>query len=306
MMKDAIYGGVNVAVLTPMNDDLSVDLGRMEEHCGYLLANGCNGLGVLGTTGEANSLGVSERIAVMEGLAERGVPAAKMMPGVGTPSFADTVLLTQKAIELGCPGVLVLPPFYYKNPSEDGVFRYFSEVVERTKGRAKIYLYHIPQQSAVPMTLSLVGRLLKAFPGVVKGLKDSSGDISNTLAYIENFGTQGFEVYCGDDGALRRVLQAGGAGCITAVSNVASPLAAQVYRDWDKPSSEAPSDTIAAMRATSKGDVMIPGLKALVARRTGDKGWLNLRPPNVGLSDEVLAGFIDKFDAIEVPVARAA
>ncbi len=131
MMKDAVYGGVNAAVLTAMRPDLSVDLDRMAAHSRWLLANGCNGLGILGTTGEANSLGVSERIAVMEGLAERGLPPARLMPGVGTPALTDTVLLARKAAELGCPGVLALPPFFYKNPSEDGLFAYFSEVIQR-------------------------------------------------------------------------------------------------------------------------------------------------------------------------------
>ncbi|MBV9539465.1 MAG: dihydrodipicolinate synthase family protein, partial [Acidisphaera sp.] len=120
-MRDALYGGVNAAVLTAMRDDLSVDLDRMAAHCRWLLANGCHGLGVLGTTGEANSLGVSERIAVMEGLAEHGIPPRVMLPGTGTTAIPDTILLTQRAASLGCPGVLLLPPFFYKNPSLDGL-----------------------------------------------------------------------------------------------------------------------------------------------------------------------------------------
>lgn len=306
MMKDAIYGGVNAAVLTPMHADLSVDLDLMAEHCGWLLANGCNGLGVLGTTGEANSLGVSERIAVLEGLVERGIPAAKMMPGTGTPAITDTVLLTKKAIELGCPGVLVLPPFYYKNPTEDGLAASFGELIERTGGAAKIYVYHIPQQTAVPITVPLVARLMKAYPGVVKGLKDSSGDIANTLSYVEHFATDGFEVYCGDDAALRRVLQAGGAGCITAASNVGSAVAGQVYRDWDQAVGETSQATLAAIRAATAGPIMIPGLKALVARRTGDETWLNLRPPHLKLSAEATAKLFTTIDGIGLPLAQAA
>ena len=158
MMKDAIYGGVNAAVLTAMRPDLSVDLDRMAAHSKWLLANGCNGLGILGTTGEANSLGVSERIEVMEGLVARGLPAARLMPGVGTPALTDTVFLAKKAAELGCPGVLALPPFFYKNPSEDGLFAYFSEVIQRLGTGTKIYLYHFPAQSAVPFTVSFIAR----------------------------------------------------------------------------------------------------------------------------------------------------
>src|SRR5437879_304977 len=140
MMKNALFGGVNAAALTAMNADLSINLERMAGHCRWLLANGCNGLAILGTTGEANSLGVDERVGVMEGLIGRGVPAHVLMPGTGTPAFPDTVKLTRRAEELGCRGALLLPPFFYKNPSDDGLFAYFSEVIQRVGGDIKIYL----------------------------------------------------------------------------------------------------------------------------------------------------------------------
>ena len=135
MLQNALYGGINAAVLSPMRDDLSIDLDRMGAHCRWLLANGCNGLGILGTTGEANSIGIDERIEVMEGLVGLGIPAAKLMPGTGTPALTDTVKLTRKAAQLGCRGALLLPPFFYKNPSDDGLFAYFSEVVQRPSRR---------------------------------------------------------------------------------------------------------------------------------------------------------------------------
>ena len=134
MMKGALYGGVNAAVLTPMNADLSIDLDRMVGHCRWLLANGCDGLAVLGTTGEANSLGIRERLTVLEGLIARGIPAESMLPGTGTTAITDTVVLTRKAQELGCRGALLLPPFYYKNPSDDGLLAYFNEVIRRPAG----------------------------------------------------------------------------------------------------------------------------------------------------------------------------
>ncbi|MDB5589856.1 dihydrodipicolinate synthase family protein [Enterovirga sp.] len=306
MMKDAIYGGVNAAVLTPMRADLSVDLDRMAGHSRWLLANGCNGLGILGTTGEANSLGVSERIAVMQGLVERGIPAAKLMPGTGTTAITDTVALTRTAIELGCPGVLVLPPFFYKNPSEDGLFAYFSEVIERTEGRAKLYLYHFPAQSAVPITVPLIARLMKSFPGVVKGVKDSSGDFANTKSYVDHFAKDGFEVFCGDDGALQRLLQAGGAGCITAAANVGCAVSAQVYRGWDQEAGTQAQQTLAQIRSAVTSAALIPGLKALVARNTGDDAWLNMRPPHLKLSDEAARALYSTFDACGVTLAKAA
>lgn len=306
MMTDALYGGVNAAVLTPMRPDLSVDLDRMAAHCRWLLANGCNGLAVLGTTGEANSLGVAERIDLLEGLVARGVPAARMLPGTGTTAIPDTVLLTKKAAELGCRGVLLLPPFFYKNPSDDGLFAYFSEVFGRVGAMPKVYLYHFPAQSAVPFGIDLVGRLLKAFPGTVQGIKDSSGDFANTSAYVEHFARDGFEVYCGDDGALLRLLQAGGAGCITACSNVSTAVNARVYANWDKPAAEEAQATLAAMRKAVTSAPLIPGLKALIARHTGDDAWLNLRPPHLKLGAEAASRLFATFDACGVTLAKAA
>jgi 4-hydroxy-tetrahydrodipicolinate synthase len=305
MMKDALFGGVNAAVLTAMHDDLSVDLGRMVSHCRWLLKNGCNGLGILGTTGEANSLGLSERLAVMEGLVERGIPTSVLLPGTGTTAITDTVLLTRRAAELGCRGALLLPPFFYKNPTEEGLFAYFSEVVNRVGGDIRFYLYHFPAQSAVPFTLTLVERLLKAFPGKIKGIKDSSGDLANTLGYVREFARDGFEVYCGDDGALHAVLQEGGAGCITAASNVGSAVSAVVYANWDRAVGAEAQVTLSAIRKAVTSTGLIPGLKALVARHTGDPAWQNIRPPHMRLTPEAAGRLFAAFDATGLTLAAA-
>jgi 4-hydroxy-tetrahydrodipicolinate synthase len=306
MMRGALFGGVNAAVLTPMHADLSPDPDRMARHCRWLLANGCGGLGILGTTGEANSLGVSERVALMERQTARGIPAARLLPGTGTTAISDTVLLTRRADELGCRGALLLPPFYYKNPSDDGLFAYFSEVIQRAGTRTKIYLYHFPAQSAVPFGIDLIARLLKAFPGTIKGIKDSSGDLANTKSYIENFARDGFEVFCGDDGALLEVLKAGGAGCITAASNVSCAVNARVYANWDKPAGAEAQVTLSAMRKAVTSAPLIPGLKALIARHTGDDAWLNIRPPHLRLSAEAAQRLFATFDACGVTLAKAA
>ena len=305
MMKNALFGGVNAAALTAMKADLSVDLDRMAAHCKWLLANGCNGLAVLGTTGEANSLGVDERIEVMEGLVARGISPGVMMPGTGTPAFPDTVKLTKAAERLGCRGALLLPPFFYKNPSDDAIFASFSEVIQRVGGDIKIYLYHFPQQSMVPFGIDLVGRLLKAYPGKIKGLKDSSGDFANTRSYVEHFAADGFEVYCGDDSALHGLLAIGGAGCITAAANVGSAVSATVYNNWDQKLGEEASAMLAAIRKAVTSAALIPGLKALVARHTGDAGWDNMRPPNMRLSPEAANKLFATFDACGFSLSRS-
>jgi 4-hydroxy-tetrahydrodipicolinate synthase len=304
-MKDALYGGVNAAVLTPMNADLSIDLERMAAHSRWLLANGCNGLGVLGTTGEANSLGISERMAVLEGLVERGVPAAKMMPGTGTTNITDTVLLTRHAESLGCPGALLLPPFYYKNPSDDGLLAYFNEVIQRVAGDIKLFLYNFPQQSAVPFSVSFIDRLRSANPGKVKGLKDSSGSYDNGLSYVEAFARDGFEVYAGDDSLLKPLLEKGSAGCITAAANVNCAVAAQVYAGWNTEEGTAAQAVLTATRKAVTSVPLISGLKALVARNTGDPRWLTIRPPHLPATEAQQAALFSVFDATGIRLPKA-
>ncbi len=283
-MKNALYGGVNAAILTAMNADLSPDLGRMAAHAQWLLGHGCNGLGLMGTTGEANSFGLHERKQILEGLIARGIPAARMMPGTGCASLTDTVELTQHARDAGCPGVLMLPPFYYKNPSDDGLFAWFSEVINRVGGEVKVYLYHFPQQSAVPFSLDLIGRLLEAFPDTIKGIKDSSGDYANMKAMVEAFAGQGFEVYTGSDEYLQRILAEGGAGCITAASNANCPFGGIVYAKRTGAEADKAQAVLTATRRAATSVPLIPGLREVIARSTGDDAWRNIRPPHLRLT----------------------
>ena len=282
-MKDALFGGVNAAVLTAMKPDLSPDPARMAGHAKWLLANGCNGLGVLGTTGEANSFGLHERKQILEGLVAHGVPAATMMPGTGCASLTDTVELTLHAKAQGCRGVLVLPPFYYKNPSDDGLFAWFSEVIQRVGGGIALYLYNFPQQSAVPFSLDLIGRLLKAHPGAVRGVKDSSGDYANMKAMIDAFARDGFEVYSGSDEYVQKILAEGGAGCITAASNANSHWGGIVYAKRTGPEADAAQAVLTATRKAATSVALIPGLREIIARSTGDDGWRTIRPPHLKL-----------------------
>ena len=306
MLKNALFGGVNAAVLTAMNADLSIDLDRMAAHCRWLLANGCNGLAVLGTTGEANSLGIQERIALLEGLVGRGIPASKMLPGTGTTALTDTVLLTKAAESLGCRGALLLPPFYYKNPSDDGLLAYFNEVAQRVGGSISLYLYNFPQQSAIPFGVEFISRLLKANPGKYRGIKDSSGSYQNGLAYVEHFAKDGFEVYAGDDTLLKTLLEQGSAGCITAASNVNCAIGAQVYAGWATPAGAAAHEVLAATRKAVISVPLIPGLKALVARNTGDTRWNNIRPPHLPLTGAQQASLFSAFDACGLTLPKAA
>ena len=179
-------------------------------------------------------------------------------------------------------------------------------MIQRLGTGTKIYLYHFPAQSAVPFTVALIGRLLKAYPGVVKGIKDSSGDFANTKSYVDHFAADGFEVYAGDDGALHDLLNAGGAGCITAASNVGSAWNGQVYANWDNEVGRQAQATLSAIRKAVTSAALIPGLKALVARHTGDNAWNTMRPPHMELTAEAKAKLFATFDACGITLAKAA
>jgi len=208
---------------------------------------------------------------------------AKLMPGTGTCSLADAIVLTKHAVELGCGGVLMLPPFYYKAPSEDGLFRFFAETIEEVgDDRLKVYLYHIPPVAQVGFSLPLIGRLIKEFPNVVVGLKDSSGDWSNTAAILATY--PGFEVFPGSEIFLLDGLRKGAAGCISATCNVSAAAIRHVYDNWQGPEADKLQADITALRKAIQAFPMIPALKALIAHYRQDPGWAKLRPPFVGLS----------------------
>ena len=271
--------GVLAPVLTPFDSQLNPDPGRFVSFCRKLLDDGCSGLVPFGTTGEANSLSVEERERLLDALLEGGVPAEKLIPGTGCAALPDTVRLSKKAARAGCAGVLVLPPFYYKNPSEEGLYRSFAQAIDKTgEGRLRVYLYHIPQVSQVGIPLRLIERLLKAYPGVVTGIKDSSLELENTRAMLRAF--PGFEVFVGTEKFLLATLREGGAGCITAIANVNAPAISRAFRER----TEERQREIDAVRVVFEGLPMIAALKESVARRTGDARWRAVRPPLVELS----------------------
>lgn len=267
--------GVVAAVLTPMREDLSIDRAAFAAHCRRLLDDGCHALGIFGTTGEANSLSIDERIDAWTDLVEDGIPADALLPGTGACALPDAVRLSRAAIELGSPGVLALPPFYYKGVSDDGIFRFFAELIERVgDDRLRLFLYHIPPQAVVGFTPELIGRLLDAYPGIVAGTKDSAGDPARIEQVCREYGDR-LAVFAGSERYLLDTLRWGGAGTISATVNLFARLAREVY---DTRSEHAQAELTEA-RAFVEGRPLIPGLKALMAELTGDDRWLNLRPP---------------------------
>ena len=293
-MKTERLRGVLAPVVTPFTRELAPDTQRFVRHCKWLLAHGCSGLAVFGTNSEANSLSAEERMMLLEELVQAGVPAEKLMPGTGCSALTDSVRLTGHAVKLGCAGALMLPPFYYKGVPDEGLFRNFSEVIERVADeRLQVYLYHIPPVAQVPISLTLIERLLKRYPKIVAGIKDSSGDWSNTKAVLDAFGAQGFEVFAGSEVFLLRNMRAGGVGCITAGANVNPHGIDKAYQGWKTPEAEALQASIDAVRNVLQSQVsMIPALKAAIAHYAGDADWMTVRPPLVELTREQQAQMI--------------
>jgi len=286
--------GVLAAVATPMRDDLAVERHAFAQHCRRLLDAGCHGLGIFGTTGEANSLSVDERVEAIEALVADGLPADVLLPGTGACALPDAVRLSQAALALGAPGVLALPPFYYKGVSDDGLFRFFAELIERVGDeRLRLFLYHIPPQTVLGFSPELIGRLLDAYPGTIAGTKDSAGDAARIERICTNFPQ--LTVFAGTEKFLLDTLRWGGDGCISATVNVTARQAREVYDRFVAGEDAGPAQAaLTATREFLDRFPAIPAMKAALRAQTGDEVWRNLRPPLDALDDtrvrELLSG----------------
>lgn len=286
--------GVLAPVLTPFRYDLSPDPQRLIAHCQWLLGQNC-GLAVFGTNSEANSLSTEERLSLLDQLVAAGVDPSRMMPGIGCCSISETVKLTSHAGKHGCAGVLMLPPFYYKQVTEEGLYRYFSEVVQRVgDARLKIYLYHIPPVAIVGITPRLIERLLKAYPDTIAGMKDSSGDWNTTKTFLNAFAagagrmTSGFDVFVGSESFLLANMRSGGAGTISATANVNPAAIHKLYLAFDegRVADNQQAKLNLVRDVFERTAPMIAALKQAIAIYTDDAGWARLRPPLVGLTTE--------------------
>jgi 4-hydroxy-tetrahydrodipicolinate synthase len=291
--------GVLAPVVTPFGYDLEVDTQAFIEHCRWLVDAGV-GLAVFGTNSEAASLSFSERMSLLDTLIDAGLPAEKMMPGTGTSSLKETVELTRHAVTMGAAGVLMLPPYYFKNPSENGLFDYFSRVIDLVSdSRLRIYLYHIPQFTQVPITLTLIERLIKRYPGIVRGAKDSSGDWANTESMIRSFGADGFDAFPASEAFLARAMEIGGAGCISATANMNPRGLVELYTALI---SGEPTNTLSAaltIREIFMSVPMIPAMKYVISKVTNTPAWSVVRPPLTSLSDESGSALMKRLNDIQ-------
>jgi 4-hydroxy-tetrahydrodipicolinate synthase len=285
------FSGVLVPVLTPFTGSGEPDAARFTTFCRWLLDQGAGGLAIFGTTSEANSMSPAERMGLLDHLVEAGIPAEKLMPGTGACAMTDAAALVRHAVGHGCGGVLMLPPFYYKPVSDDGIFAFISSVIDKVGSPAlKVYLYHIPPVAVVGYSLDLVGRFIKAYPLTVVGLKDSSGDWNNTAALLDRY--PGFAIFPGSEVFLLAALRNGGAGCITASGNVNVPGIAKLYANWQSPQADALQAEVTTVRTTLQRYPMVPALKRVVAHFHDDPAWAAVRPPMLPLDEAQSAALI--------------
>jgi 4-hydroxy-tetrahydrodipicolinate synthase len=300
-MSGSVLTGVVAATITPLEPDATPDLARLVRHCTWLLAHGCDGINLLGTTGEAVSLSVEQRIAVMRAVAGAGLPVERFVVGTGAAAFADTVTLTREAFVLGYHAPLVIPPFYFKNLENEGVFRYYARLIETiAEPDLRLYLYHFPQTSGVGFDLELICRITRAFPQTVVGIKDSSGDLAYARSVADAFPQ--LAVFPSSETALAGGGIAGFAGCISATVNVTATIAARVWRELAASETSVPSPDETALHAIRSAMTAVPlvaAVKHVVAVLFGDPHLARVAPPLVELSRDVAEKLDRKLDGID-------
>jgi 4-hydroxy-tetrahydrodipicolinate synthase len=290
------FEGVLIPVCTPFAADGTPDARLLVAHCEWLLGQGAAGLAVFGTTSEANSLSVAEKRALLEALRAAGIDGSALMPGTGACAVPDAVELTRAALAAGARGVLMLPPFYYKAINDDGLFAFYSEVIERVgSADLRVYLYHIPPVAQVGISFTLIERLLARYPEAVVGIKDSSGDWKHTRRLNEVF--PGFEVFAGSESFLLGNLRAGGAGCITATGNINAAAIAQLFRRWRDADADDLQQAITRRRRLVESFPVIAAAKSVLAEIHRTPDWRRTRPPLVPLDDERRARLLQQLRA---------
>lgn len=275
--------GVLCPTVTPVDSGLAIDPARLAAQVHWLLARGCHGVLLFGTTGEAVSFGSAERRRALEAVLAAGVPPERLMVGVGGCALGETLALARHAADAGCADLLVLPPFYYKPVADDGLLAWFEALAAGFGGReARLYLYHIPPLAGVGFSTQLVGRLAERVPAVY-GLKDSGGDAAHTLALIRDHPR--LAIFSGSEGCLRDVLAAGGAGCISATANVNAAALRALFDAWRGEAGAARQAAVSDFRARLARWPLIPALKALLAAGRDDPAWAYPHPPLLALAD---------------------
>jgi 4-hydroxy-tetrahydrodipicolinate synthase len=290
-MTEQRLGGVCAATLTPFDSAGAPDCTALIAHCRRLLGNGCDAINLLGTTGEATSLSVRERLDVMEAVAASGLPLERFMVGTGAAAYADALTLTRAATALGFAGALIIPPFYFKNLTDDGVLRYYDRLVAHAGDGLRLYLYNFPQLSGFAFSPLLVLRLATAFGPVMQGIKDSSGSADYAESVVA--ACPSIDVFPSSESGLSEAKAKGFAGCISATVNVSAPLAGRVWSgDGER------QRALTAIRTSFAKHQLVPALRAVMSSLLADPAWLRMQPPLIELAEPAAARLIAELDMI--------
>src|SRR3982751_753316 len=285
--------GLWCAMLTPIAPDGGVDHPRFVRHAQALLAQGVDGVAPFGTTGEGQSFSVKERSDGLAALLAGGIPPERVVAATGCAALTETIALSRESVQAGCAGCLVLPPFFFKGMSDDGLYAWYARVIEAVAdARLRVFLYHIPQHSGIPLSVDLVARLASAFPGVVAGVKDSEGNWANTSALLER--VPNLAILVGHEPHLPRLLRAGGAGTICGVANAYPEIVRALLSPSVTPADE---ERIATFISILFEYPFLPAFKAILAAQTAEPGWRPVRPPWLDLPEaarQQLLGALEK------------
>jgi len=291
--------GVWAASLTPLDEQLKIDNNIYVEHIVYLLKNGCNGVALFGTTGEANSFSVAEKLSALVAVTNAGIDVERLMVGTGCCAVSDTVAFTRSAAKLGFTNFLVLPPFYYKGVSAQGVFNAYAQIIAGLpETGVNIIVYDIPQMSGVDIDLNLLMRLRGCFPHIIKGVKNSTGDWPAIKATCEAM--PGFAVFAGTEQYLLPTLQAGGAGCISATANVTSQRLGEIYTARETLDAENLQSIATKTRLILQKFPPAPALKQIIANTSENSTWQNIRPPLTSLNGDQSRGLFAALKSSEL------
>ena len=298
--------GIYAAAVSPFREDGSLDATKLVKYCQYLTTEGgCDGVAPMGTTGEGNSISFRQKMELAGAFADMGFDPTRAIFGTGACATQDAIDLSKSALDAGFPNVLVLPPFYYKNPSDEGLYRYFSRLIESVgDDRLRVYLYHFPQMSATPIPVNVAVRLKNEFGSVVAGLKDSSGDMSQSLAFANATGgvDADFDVYPSSEALFFEGLDGGCAGIISGSTNAFANYARKGCAAG--PDSEA-FGLIKAARAVASKYPLVAAMKQMEAWRTGDESWTRMAPPLVPLDDGQKKNLKADLEALKSPASVA-
>lgn len=283
--------GLSCAISTPFDEGGAIDMQRLVAHAKRCRTEGCDSITIFGTTGEGFSVSLEERVKTIGALKSAGFEMSREIGvGIMASSVGDAAQQCRQALKAGCRHLLVAPPFYFKGVSDDGLFAWHAELFASLGDAARdVILYHLPGQTAVPLSLDLIGRLKIAFPKIVRGVKDSSGDRAHSEALVAKHGD--LAILIGDERDLAHIVRKGGQGAICGLANIeAKRLRALVHEGKDDPVVNAIVDVIVSFPVLS-------AVKAMIAHRTKDKAWMRMRPPLDRLDDERAQRLVARCDA---------